>query len=306
METESANGRERRQSSRRKKGAAQSLRISFEERAGYPRTEVLATLMDTSEGGCRIRTQRALGVGSLVYLDRNALYQEGRSETWSARVTWCSLDQDGTYSEGLELVAAVKPSAPNAKPGLEASATTIVDHYEMLQLNPKADPETIHRVYRILAQRFHPDNAETGDEQLFRRLLEAYRVLSDPEQRAAYDVRYLQQNHHHWQIFDQATAMHGLGSEKKKRTGILLVLYTRRRNEPTQPAMTVHEIEGLLGCPKEHLEFGLWFLREKGFVSRSDNARFTITVAGVEAAEDAEIPWSPTQRALSEPQAGIQ
>ena len=305
METESNNGRERRQATRRKKGPAQGLRVSFEERAGYPRTEALAAVMDTSDGGCRVKTQRALCVGSLVYLDRNALYQEGNSETWSARVTWCSLEQDGTYSEGLELVAAVRQSAPNAKPGQEPAAASLVDHYEMLQLNSKADPDTIHRVYRILAQRFHPDNAETGDEQLFRRLLEAYRVLSDPEQRAAYDVQYAQQNQHRWKIFDQGTAMHGLGSEKKKRNGVLLVLYTRRRNEPTQPSMTVHEMEDLLGCPKEHLEFGLWFLREKGFVTRSDNGRFTISVAGVEAAEDAEIPWTPTERLLSAPLAGI-
>ena len=37
----------------------------------------------------------------------------------------------------------------------------------------------------------------------------------------------------------------------------------------------------------------------------TDNGRFTITVAGVEAAEDAEIPWTPTERLLSAPLAGI-
>ena len=305
METQSDNGRERRQATRPKKGPDQGLRVSFEEHAGYPRTEALATVMDTSDGGWRIKTQRALAVGSLVYLDRDALYQDGNSETWSARVTWCSLEQDGTYSEGLELVAAVKPSTQNAKPGQDPTPAALVDHYKMLQLNPTADPDTIHRIYRILAQRFHPDNTETGDEQLFKRLLEAYRVLSDPEQRAAYDVHNVQQNQNRWKIFDEGTVMQGLASEKKKRTGMLLVLYTRRRNEPTQPSMTVHEMEDLLGCSKEHLEFGLWFLREKGFVTRNDNGRFTITVAGVEAAEDAEIPWTPTERLLSAPLAGI-
>ena len=35
------------------------------------------------------------------------------------------------------------------------------DFYEVLQISPNADPDTIHRIYRLLAQRFHPDNAET-------------------------------------------------------------------------------------------------------------------------------------------------
>jgi DnaJ-class molecular chaperone len=32
------------------------------------------------------------------------------------------------------------------------------DHYDTLQVSANADLDTIHRVYRMLAQRFHPDN----------------------------------------------------------------------------------------------------------------------------------------------------
>ena len=63
-----------------------------------------------------------------------------------------------------------------------------MDHYETLQINANAEPETVHRVYRLLAQRYHPDNKDTGDATRFRALTEAYEVLSDPEQRAKYDV----------------------------------------------------------------------------------------------------------------------
>lgn len=49
--------------------------------------------------------------------------------------------------------------------------------------SPNADLDTIHRVYRILAQRFHPDNRETGSET-FRALNEACQILGDPEKRA--------------------------------------------------------------------------------------------------------------------------
>ena len=44
------------------------------------------------------------------------------------------------------------------------------DYYEFLQISPNADAETIHRVYRFLAARLHPDNNETGHEENFRLL----------------------------------------------------------------------------------------------------------------------------------------
>ena len=37
------------------------------------------------------------------------------------------------------------------------------DYYEVLQISPNADPDTVHRVYRFLAARFHPDNQKSGN-----------------------------------------------------------------------------------------------------------------------------------------------
>ena len=56
------------------------------------------------------------------------------------------------------------------------------DYYEVLQISRNADVETIHRVYRIMAARFHPDNPRTGDTETFLVLRRAYQVLGDPEQ----------------------------------------------------------------------------------------------------------------------------
>ena len=56
--------------------------------------------------------------------------------------------------------------------------TDTVDYYEALQISSNAEPETIHRVYRMLAQRFHPDNKDTGNATQFRLVSEAYEVLS--------------------------------------------------------------------------------------------------------------------------------
>ena len=89
-----------------------------------------------------------------------------------------------------------------------------------------------------------------------------------------------------WKIFDQDDAAIGKRAEASKRRGILDLLYTARMNQPAHPVMTIHELEDLLGCPREHLEFSLWYLRENAFIVRSDNGRFHITAKGVDRAED--------------------
>ncbi|NLN60863.1 MAG: J domain-containing protein [Deltaproteobacteria bacterium] len=56
-----------------------------------------------------------------------------------------------------------------------------VDYYELLQLNPNADGDTIERVFRHLAKKYHPDHPSSGDEDRFRLILKAYRTLSNPD-----------------------------------------------------------------------------------------------------------------------------
>ena len=53
-----------------------------------------------------------------------------------------------------------------------------VDYYEALQISVTAEPETVHRVYRLLAQRYHPDNGETGSDSKFRQIADAYREFA--------------------------------------------------------------------------------------------------------------------------------
>jgi curved DNA-binding protein CbpA len=161
-----------------------------------------------------------------------------------------------------------------------------VDHYEVLQVSPNADQETIQRVFRLLAQRFHPDNRDTGDDTAFKEVLTAYRVLSDPEQRAAFDVEHRSARRLTWRIFDQNQTCHGVEAEKKKRQGILSLLYTKRLNQPEEPGVTMRELEDLLGCPREHLEFSLWYLKEHQWITRGDNGRHVITAKGVDVVED--------------------
>ena len=51
----------------------------------------------------------------------------------------------------------------------------------------------------------------------------------------------------------------------------------------------------MLGCPSEHLEFSLWFLREQRYISRTDSNRYEITWQGVEAFEAEQSTFSKKQ-----------
>lgn len=166
------------------------------------------------------------------------------------------------------------------------SDETRPDYYEILQISPSAEPETIHRVYRLLAQRFHPDNQESGNERRFRELTDAYQIISDPERRAEYDVAYQRQVQQRWRLVaagaDDENDFH---AEQQLRLTFLEVLYTRRRVEPQSPAMTPLDLEALIGRPREHLEFTTWYLLQRKFVTRSDNSALTITAEGVDYLE---------------------
>jgi hypothetical protein len=111
-------------------------------------------------------------------------------------------------------------------------------------------------------------------------------MLSDPVLRAAYDVRYQRARRIRWKVFDQASTASGVEGEKRKRLGILGLLYSKMVRTPEFPSLTIHELEDLMGCPREHLQASIWFLKGKGYIQRSDNGRFTITVDGFEAAEE--------------------
>jgi curved DNA-binding protein CbpA len=173
----------------------------------------------------------------------------------------------------------------------------VADHYETMQISASAEPETIHRVYRLLAQRFHPDNKETGNAPRFRELTEAYEILSDPERRAQYDAVHQQFWRERWKMVDGSNGGGDVDvrAERIARLTLLELLYTRRRTEPCLPAMSLLDIETLIGRPREHLEFSIWFLTQKGFIKRGDDSGLTITAEGVEYLENNMDAVTPTR-----------
>jgi curved DNA-binding protein CbpA len=161
-----------------------------------------------------------------------------------------------------------------------------VDHYEALQISPNADQETVHRVYRVQAARFHPDNQESGNAERFRLVADAYQALSDPQKRAEYDVQHRNSYHQSKrEQFEQSTSTSTLADEHRKRHEILTILYRKRLAQPDQPAMGLRDLLDLLGMPREQLEFSLWYLKEGGYLNRTDSARHSITLKGVELIE---------------------
>ncbi len=63
-----------------------------------------------------------------------------------------------------------------------------IDYYEVLGVPRDASTADIKKAYRKLAHQYHPDvSKETGAEDKFKKIAEAYATLKDPEKRAAYD-----------------------------------------------------------------------------------------------------------------------
>jgi curved DNA-binding protein len=163
--------------------------------------------------------------------------------------------------------------------------TPDTDYYEVLQVNRNADIETIHRVYRIMAARFHPDNPRTGDTETFLLLRRAYQVLSDAEQRAKYDATRLIEDEEPLPIFELKDFVYGLKGEVNRRLGVLSLLYNRRRSNEDNPGLSVLDLEKRMAFPREHLNFALWYLKVKGYVRQEDNSDCGITAQGIDFIE---------------------
>ncbi|HEY6491591.1 MAG: DnaJ domain-containing protein [Terracidiphilus sp.] len=167
-----------------------------------------------------------------------------------------------------------------------------LDYYEFLQISPNADPDTIHRIYKFLAARYHPDNPATGDPEKFFQLKSAYDVLSDADRRAEYDCGYHRELPERTPLSTTVDFMDRMEGELNRRLAVLAVLYYRRRNNPYAPEVGLAEIEKQMGFPRDYLDFTTWYLLKKGYITRADNSDFTLTAEGVDFVETqrANIP----------------
>ena len=160
-----------------------------------------------------------------------------------------------------------------------------VDHYAVLQVLPDCSAKSLEAAYRQLAKMFHPDHPESADSDKFNAVIEAYRVLRNPEQRAAYDLQHgvncpsagfepAQPE----QEAENTSAAHDADAHTK----ILLFLYRRRREHAEDPGVIRVYVQELLNCSDESFNFHVWYLKAKGFIETTEQGTLAITVQGVD------------------------
>jgi curved DNA-binding protein CbpA len=160
-----------------------------------------------------------------------------------------------------------------------------IDYYQLLQVSPTAELETIQRVFRLLASRYHPENPHTGDAGRFQRLTRAYEILSKRETRAAYDVAHQLHIAQPLKVFELREFAPGIDGERNRRMGILCILFNRRRSNLEAPGLSILDLENQTGFPREHLQFTLWCLKESELIRQNETTDFAITGQGVDYLE---------------------
>lgn len=108
------------------------------------------------------------------------------------------------------------------------------NHYQILDVSPKATPSEIKQAYRRLAKLFHPDSkSETADPEKIIQVNAAYEVLGDPKRRRSYDQQLQYSTHREFQNRQQRTANAQQYYRRHRRSG---------RNADAQINEWLHEV----------------------------------------------------------------
>lgn len=161
-----------------------------------------------------------------------------------------------------------------------------VDYYAVLKVNPDCDTRILELAYHYFAKMYHPDNLESADLEKFNEVVEAYRVLRDPERRSEYDRRYTRSfNRTAYDVptdgdlaIDDQTAQ----SDAETHLKILLYLYKRRREHAGDAGVIGWYVQDMLGCSEDAFQFHIWYLKAKGFVEVTEQGTIAVTVDGVD------------------------
>lgn len=249
----------------------QAYTISWRDADSFAHAEQVEGL-DSSASGIGFRSPLELAPGTRIYIQA----QDGGVAGFCL-VRHC-VRNGGSFVVGVEREEEMK-LASGAAPG------DTRDYYAFLQISPNAESETIHRVYRYLASRFHPDNPETGDPERFLLLKRAFETLSEPERRAAYDAALSSREQRPTAVYDQIDFLNGIEGEVNRRLAVLAILYQKRRSSVDRPHVSLADLEARMGFPREYLDFTTWYLRGKKLITREDNSDFALTAAGVDYIE---------------------
>ena len=166
----------------------------------------------------------------------------------------------------------------------------LVNYYDFLMISSNADLKMLEAAVRVMLARYNPKNTETGDEQSFELVKRAYLTLSDPHHRATYDKQLAEQGSNGLPAASDSITLDVVHAEKKKRQGVIALLYRRMMVNSHDPGVSTPQIEDILGLEHEDMQFSYWVLREQGLITRTANGNFSISVEGVLWAENGGLP----------------
>jgi|GEM_PF-2145468 len=206
------------------------------------------------------------------------------------------------------------------------SNSTFIDFYEFLMVSSDADKPMIEWAVRLLATRFGKKNGEYVDEAKYNLVRQAFRTLSDPSKRAAYDAARLERLGQQKEDGDEDASQNSEGSEpeasasapaedladgvrrtaeqikvpavataedkaaqQKLRQGIVAALYDILVVRPRNPELGRAEIARQTGVVNDELEFAVWYLRETEILRTTPAGLYTLTAKGVEWAESGGV-----------------
>lgn len=192
-------------------GASKKTPQSVIDKRRYPRfsTKVitcsLGDVVDLSAGGIRLRGRGKTPVcrGQIVPLTLKA---HDSDTITKARVVHIRRVGLRTWEAGFAFVD-LRPSLVNdienlgqsgeipqwtyIPPRMVRAEATLPDYYGALGLKPNAKIEDIRKAFHVRAKKFHPDvNPDETASAKFMRVIEAYKVLRDPDKRKKYDLLY--------------------------------------------------------------------------------------------------------------------
>src|SRR5262249_29853015 len=122
------------------------------------------------------------------------------------------------------------------------------------------------------------------DRLRFDQVLEAHNTLKDPARRAQYDIQHKNHSNARSELAREAGENNLANRDVGFQDKVLSILYVKRRRNINNPGIGDYDLERLSGCPREHLEFHLWYLKQKGWIERTESGMFAITVEGVDRA----------------------
>jgi hypothetical protein len=260
---------ERRRQKRESADAAAEL--IWKDESGQRRFEC-ATIVDYSPGGAGVASPQPLAASSCLIV-----HAPGVGIVALSKVRSCAWRRT-QYQLGIEFLekAAISPQESAVEP----------DHHELLRAGVTGHAERVDQLYRALAFRYHPDNLDHGDSEVFLRIREAYRILSVSRPREP-DLG-----------IEKPLTGFGWQEEirvlKDKKVAVLGILLQKRMGDYRNAVVSPTELESATGLAADEVGFILWYLREKGAVTMCDNSsEYAISAVGVDILESTATQCAP-------------